>query len=228
MPLSTTITWIIEISFVSCGIINDEKMRKISLFVLLLVLSVSDVFGKLKMDYIGEMKDGMEVVLMRDLGKITNDTLYFNPTTKMIEITGEGDVNTSTLILREVIKSMKVVVITNKNTTLDITNNSFCLPFSNPKSFSDGSGSRILHTPFVKCKYTDVNGVRVKGETEMVIIHELIHSLHNINGKKQTNVESVRKYYKSNREEEYTTEMENIIREELGYPLRGFGCNHKH
>jgi hypothetical protein len=203
-------------------------MKKICLSILLLILSVSDVFGKLKMDYEGEMKDGMEVMLMRDLGKITNDTLYFNPTTKMIEIKGKGDVNTSTLILREVIESHMLVVITNKNTTLNITNNSFCLPFSNSKSFSDGSGSRILHTPFVKCQYTDVNGVRVKGESEMVIIHELIHSLHNIKGEKQTNVKSVREYYKSNREEEYTTEIENIIREELGYPLRGFGCKHQH
>jgi hypothetical protein len=175
---------------------------------------------------------------LETLKSLTNDVLGFasDGQTVVILQENEGSKPEGTNLVRDLIGSEKKTVITNdvagitiggeKVTPKSLETNAFTVAnnssmASNPNG--GGTASKILFSPDVKAKFTDENGKRQDSKVNSVLAHELIHTDNNRTGNSKVSEKPQNPNFKSNREEEQTTQRENKIRDENNQTRRNEG-----
>ena len=175
---------------------------------------------------------------LTELQSLTDDVLGYAKDGKTVVITekGSGGKTEGTGLIRDLIGSEKTIEITNdtkgisvKGKEIDLETNSITLANSSSNaSNGKGTGSKILYSPDTKAKFTAKDGSRQKSKANTVLAHELIHTDNNRTGTREVGKPAQNPNYKSNREEEKTTIRENVIRQQMGQPLRSVGGSHNH
>ena len=175
-----------------------------------------------------------------ELQSLTDDKLGFASDGKTVVILeqGDGTKTEGTGLIRDLISSSETTEITNdvsgvsiggnKLNDQSLETNSFTIAENSTNaSNGEGTGSKILFSPDTKAKFTNEKGGREVSKANTVLAHELIHSDNNRTGTREVGKPAQNPNFKSNREEEKTTTRENIIRKQMGQPLRGVG-SHNH